>query len=339
MPEPILDWGIALVLQFQGMGDWMIAPMNALTFTGDVAFFLFVLPAVYWSIDRRFGIRVAMAMMISITLNALLKMVLHAPRPYWYDTRVRLLGNGEALFGLPSGHAQNAVVMWGMLAAQIGRWWGWVMAIVLMILVGFSRIYIGVHFPTDVLAGWLVGAIVLFLFLRFEHSVLAWFRQYSIQAQLGLLFAASLMLIATAALLEGTIDTRWSMPEIWAENAIAAGGIPLDGVSLQDTVSGAAAFFGMAAGASWLYVRGNFDAGGPLKYRLVRYLVGVLGVAIFYAGLDAIFAMLAEDESILGYVLRYGRYGLVGFWLLGLAPILFLQLGWAKIERQRSSVL
>lgn len=337
MPEPILEWGIAVVLWLQGQGGWLSTPMNALTFTGNTLFFLFVLPMVYWSIDRRFGIRVAMALMISIMANSLLKMAFHAPRPYWIDTRVRLLGNGEALFGLPSGHAQNAVVMWGMLAAQIARWWGWILCIGLMALVGLSRVYIGVHFPTDVLMGWLIGALILVLYLRYEEQVVTWFRHYSAWTQVGFLFAMSLAVIAAGALLAGGIRASWAMPAAWEENALAAGGIPLDGVSLQDTVTSIAATCGMAAGAVWLHAQGNFDAGGPIKHRVFRYVIGVLGVAVFYLGLDAIFAMLAEDESVLGLVLRYVRYGLVGFWMIGLGPMVFLRLGWAEVETERES--
>ena len=88
----------------------------------------------------------------------------------------------------------------------------------------------------------------------------------------------------------------------------------------------------MLAGAVWLNEWGNFDAGGSLGKRVLRYLVGVLGVAIFYLGLDMLFAILAEDESVLGLMLRYVRYGLVGFWMMGLAPLLFLRLGWTEVE-------
>ncbi len=117
MPESILDWEIALTLWFQSQGDWLIGPMNFLTLTGGPLFFLFVLPIVYWSVNRRFGLRLALALLITLTLNSLLKIFFHAPRPYWYNADVRLLGGGETGFGLPSGHAQTSVVLWGMIAA------------------------------------------------------------------------------------------------------------------------------------------------------------------------------------------------------------------------------
>ena len=63
MPESILDWEIAITLWFQSQGDWLIGPMNFLTLTGGPLFFLFILPIVYWSVNRRFGLRLAFALL------------------------------------------------------------------------------------------------------------------------------------------------------------------------------------------------------------------------------------------------------------------------------------
>ena len=56
-------------------------------------------------------------------------------------------------------------------------------------------------------------------------------------------------------------------------------------------------------------------------------------MAVVYLGLDLLFAMIAADGSALGLLLRYVRYGLVGFWMIRLAPVVFLRLGWAEAER------
>jgi hypothetical protein len=59
---------------------------------------------------------------------------------------------------------------------------------------------------------------------------------------------------------------------------------------------------------------------------LGRYLVGIIGVLITMYGLDTLFSLIASDESILGYILRYIRYGATTFWALFGAPWLFLKL-------------
>ncbi len=84
------------------------------------------------------------------------------PCPYWLSQEVIALASQEN-FGLPSGHAQNALSVWGLLAASSSRRWAWPVVAVLVFLIGLSRIYLGVHFPTDVLGGWLVAAAPLAL--------------------------------------------------------------------------------------------------------------------------------------------------------------------------------
>jgi hypothetical protein len=59
-----------------------------------------------------------------------------------------------------------------------------------------------------------------------------------------------------------------------------------------------------------------------------------MAVAIaIWAGLDAVFALLAEDATLLGIILRFIRYALIGIWVAALAPWTFIRLGWAKAEK------
>jgi membrane-associated phospholipid phosphatase len=98
-------------------------------------------------------------------------------------------------FGVPSGHAQNAVVVWGTLADRIKHNTAWIIAIVVMLLIGISRLYLAVHFPHDVLIGWIFGAIVLWILLKFERPVINWFKQYRMGIQILICFLFTLFLI------------------------------------------------------------------------------------------------------------------------------------------------
>ena len=101
----------------------------------------------------------------------------------------------------------------------------------------------------------------------------------------------------------------------------------IDPLVLSGIVTPAATFFGLALGAGLVQQRGGFDAGGPLWQRAVRFLVGILGVLVFYIGLDLLFP---DGQTLLPMALRFVRYTLVGFWVSGLAPLVFLQLKLAK---------
>ena len=78
------------------------------------------MPALYWCIDARLGLRVGMILLLSNGLNAVLKLAFHTPRPYWVDARVTGFA-AESSFGLPSGHAQSAASVWGLLASSFRK--------------------------------------------------------------------------------------------------------------------------------------------------------------------------------------------------------------------------
>lgn len=149
------NWYLAqslFVSAVQGMGDWLKAPMLFFTFLGSEEFYLLALPILYWCIDTALGLRIGLILLVSTGINDALKMTFHAPRPYWFSANVNPL-SAESSFGLPSGHSQNAVAIWGSAALYLGKRWVWGIALALMFLIGFSRLYLGVHFPQDILAG------------------------------------------------------------------------------------------------------------------------------------------------------------------------------------------
>jgi hypothetical protein len=103
-------------------------------------------------------------------------------------------------------------------------------------------------------------------------------------------------------------------------------------------ITPAASLFGFALGAILLYHSGWLDVSGPIWQRLLRYLIGVAGVLLIWAGLDRIFP---EGETLIPYVFRYLRYALVGLWVSFWAPSLFIRMKLAKpilpLERQAPS--
>ena len=330
MPQEILEWGIELIIWMQSLGNWLIVPMNVFTFTGYVEFYLLILPALYWCVEVRLGMRMGVLILLSVMINALFKMVIHDPRPYWVTPRVELLTRPESTFGIPSGHAQNAVVFWGLLAAYINKTWAWIVAAVLAFFVGVSRLYLGAHFPTDVLFGWLIGIVLLAAFLRWENNVVAWLQKFSKIQQIAFAFVVSIAFIVC-----GVLISLWGIevPVEWVETALAAApDAEIHPYSLVALLIGGGTLFGLACGI--VLDGGQFDAGGKWYLRVGRYLVGLIGAVVLFVGLSWVVNLIAADESLLEIVLVYIQYSLIGAWVSYLAPVLFVKL---KLAQNKSA--
>ena len=125
----------------------------------------------------------------ALTFNEILKAHFHRLRP----TDAWAIGH-ETTFSFPSGHAIFAMVLYGTLAWRLlaprGRGWSITLACALMACgIGLSRIYLGVHWPTDVLGGYLAGACwlaaVVFLDRRLEDRLARWLEEKRAQRLAG----------------------------------------------------------------------------------------------------------------------------------------------------------
>src|ERR1041384_239586 len=116
-----LEW----ITSFQGSGTlWRL--MECLTAFGGEAL-NYVLPCIYMCFSRALGIRLYLLLSCSGVLNNTLKLAFHLPRPNWMDVRVRPLTEASG-YGMPSGHAVRASVVWPFIAKSLARGWAWVIA-------------------------------------------------------------------------------------------------------------------------------------------------------------------------------------------------------------------
>lgn len=132
---------------------------------GSEQAYVVLLALYYWLADPSSGRRLGLLLGLNFALNALLKHAFDLPRPYQLDPSLAIpeavaTGTGP---GFPSGHAQGAALFWGYLALRHPRRWLLVLSVLLIALVGLSRVYLGVHFPLDVLGGVAIGLGVLLL--------------------------------------------------------------------------------------------------------------------------------------------------------------------------------
>lgn len=310
-----------LVLGLQESAGWLTPAMRAVSHLGDQEFYLLAFPLLYWCVSPRLGLRMGVLLLVSGGLNGALKLAAATPRPYWLDGAV-VPGALEASFGVPSGHAQNGVAFWGLLAHRAGRAWAWAAAGLLVLALGVSRVHLGVHFTLDVVVGWAAGALLLVAFLALERPVTAWLGRLGVAARLGVSLAAGLVLLVagTAALLA---REAFVVPAAWVEAALAAGHAELAPLSVSGVATPAGALAGLGIGLVALQAGGGFAVAAPGWRVAARYPLGVAGVVLLWLGLRA---LLPAGDDAVAVAARFLRYAAIGAWISGVAPLLFVRL-------------
>lgn len=330
--QTLIDFGVSLVIALQSLGEWQVPIMNFFSQLGTEDFFFLVLPLIFWSVDSALGIRVGFILVISSFVNLLGKVGFAGPRPYWVSSHVQPWWP-ETSFGIPSGHAQHAMSVWGIIAVYKKEKWIIVISAILIFMIGFSRLVLGSHFPHDVILGWLLGAFLLWLYVRYWDSTVAWLSGRTFPQQVGIAFLVSMIFIVLGLAVTGW-RSDFQLPESWLTNALRSG-IEPDPVDPNGVFTSAGTFFGLAVGAAWTHLRGGYQAEGPAWKRVLRYFVGLLGVLILWQGLGAVFP---RGDGVLVYSLRFLRYTLVGWWVSGGAPWLFQHFNLTTSTSRSSSI-
>jgi len=320
------DW----VLTLQRLSPALDGVMRALSFFGDEMFFSAFVPFLYWCVDAALGLRVLAILVGSDFVNGVVKWAVHAPRPFWVDERVKALSL-ESAYGVPSGHAQNAAAIWPTLARVVGSPWATIVAMLLILSISISRMYLGVHFPQDVVAGWVIGTAIIVAYRRVEPGAVRWFgsRPMGVQilAALGLSILMLGVTLGVRAAIAGIAD-----PPGWSAQATT--GLPrtdakraYDPRSLDGPVASVGVVFGAGVGLALMRRSARFSPGGAWRTRAARLVVGLLVVAVLRFGLAAVFP---RDPLVVGLVFRYVRYALLAVGVVWVAPWLFIKTGLAE---------
>jgi len=291
--------------------SWLLAPMKAVTLLGNEEFFLLLLPLVYWLINRRLGAQLGVLLLVSVCLNDIVKLLFQLPRPYW--TGAVTAYATEKSFGFPSGHAQNASLLWPFVALQTKNEKLWFfLSLALLALISFSRLYLGVHYPLDIVGGWLLGGLLLLLTLRFQTPVIARWKRFSLTERLSFIF----VMVGCIALAFALVGLGKPYEADGSPQALAQWNAG------ESMIARIAALTGLLVG---LAIVPQFETEGSAVTKGLRLLVGMIGLAFFYVGLKKIL----PDEN----VFRFFRYFLTTFWVIFGAPTLFLKLGLAQREK------
>jgi len=319
----ILEWGYPILLWIQNLGDWLLRPMQVFTAMGNEMFFMTIMPILLWSYDALLGIEIGLLLLFSLGFNAVVKIAIGLPRPYWVNPAIRVV-DGSPGFGVPSGHAQNAFVMWGQIAYRLRRRIITALCIVLIVMISISRWYLGLHFPTDTIVGWLLAALILVLYNRFRQPLGSFLRRQPVSLQIGLALLTAVSLAAAGWLIADLRQPPADLPA-WEQAALASApdSEPIQPLSPEAAISSAGAWFGLAAGSVLLLSWGGYSVKGAPVQHLARILIGIVCLLGLQFGLDAIFP---DGPTMTAALFRFLRYAILGFWASYLAPRVFTAL-------------
>lgn len=266
---------------------------NGASFFGEETFVIAIVLLVFWNINKQKGFALYMNVLTSVLIMGILKAVVRAPRPFVVldDIAGKRMGTATG-YSFPSGHTTTAASFYTSLALLLKKRICSIIAAIMIVLVGVSRLYLGVHWPNDVFAGLLIGVSISFLLYRwslqlFEDRV----RLVRFSIRYG--FIATLASLILSVLLNMELVDPVAFNDLMKTLALAGAG--LLGFGFEEQI-----------------VRYRVEA--SLTKKILRYLLG-MGVVI------AIIASKALFPPSIYAISSFIRYSLVGVWATVLFPI------------------
>ncbi len=173
-----MDIAYLLLLQNfrEGVGGFLTPAMEFITKLAVSPVIFWLIACLYWVFDKRAGGFIVLSFAVSNFFNQILKLSVCAYRPWIRDGRIVPAGDAIVAatgYSFPSGHTQTAASLYGATAISYGkkRKWLFIVLLVLILLTGFSRNFLGVHTPQDVLVAMLGSALLLFIASRVRTAL------------------------------------------------------------------------------------------------------------------------------------------------------------------------
>ena len=275
-----------------------------ITTLGQEIFVMAVICWLYWCVEKKLAYILGFSYFTSGLLVQALKISFRVPRPWDLDPSFKAVESAIPAatgYSFPSGHTQSITALMGTLALGARKKWQAVLCVLIIFLVGFSRMYLGVHTPLDVSVGFLLSVIsVLFCWYLFNKKQFIWDRPLTLSVILGI---ASILVCVYSLILYSSdmIDISYS----------------------RDCLKAAGAGCAFAIGFYVENTRIRFETAGDLKTRILRFLIGAVVAVLLLKGLKPLIGTSLAASFI--------RYFLAVLWVLMVYPLLFV-----RFEKQHS---
>jgi len=257
---------------------------QAITMTAEELFFIVLAAWFLWCGNKRLGYRVGFAFLASAVVNPLLKNSFRIERPIGVEGIDSQRLHTATGYAFPSGHTQGATAFWTGMMTYVRRRWMYLLGTALIVLVAFSRMYLGVHWPGDVIGGVAAGVLTVLLVNR-VFDLAARRRNKLLLLLIVLPLGVGLLLFQD----ENYIKPFGSLLGFWL------------GYVLEDR-----------------YIR--FEVQAAWWLQAVKLVVGLALLVGIRAGLKGLFAVLFPADFMVADLIRYF---FVGLWLTAGAPYVF----------------
>ena len=303
--------------------DWLTQVAVFITNLGDIEAYIIFIAIIYFGVSKDKGYKLSCILTLSIGFNVLLKLIIQNPRPFVRsgETSKYTVGSEQNSYSTPSGHAQGVSTFWYSILKFFKSNFLTVLGISLTILVGFTRVYLGVHYLEDVLLGWAFGLGVAIVVFYYWNKLPKIEELYYVVGT----FIFSIILVFTLGFLRNFDDFGF---ELVSFSGIFAGLVlgrilelkyarTTDG--LPSEKRGIIKFASQKFTSTWIVDKNTVS--------VVKIIIGIVITIICLFALDIIFEFIAEDDTFLGYALRYIRYVCVSLTLIFVSPFVFGKLG------------
>lgn len=283
--------------------------MGLITQLGEDLVFTVVIIGTLWCLDKRAGFWMFFSWGLGTGINQLVKAVCKIPRPWVRDPSLKAVESAIPAatgYSFPSGHTQSVIGLFGSLSVFARKWAVTIVSLVLILLTGFSRMYLGVHTPADVLCAFAIGFVVVMLmrWLASLEEKFPWITR---------LASVILVVISAALLLYAVIDGNGEENMLHA----AENGWKMLGASI-------------GLSAAWELDKKvlHFKTDAVWYVQIAKFLVGILGALAIQAGLKQPLLSLFGGS----YVAHGVRYLLLTVFAGILYPLTFGW--WAKLGKK-----
>ena len=163
-----------------------------ITMFGEDSLAIVVMAVIYWTYNKKLGEYIAYSTLTSASINGMVKNIFKAKRPIGEEGIRSLRTETAGGYSFPSGHSQGAASFYGAVAVYLRKKWVSILCIITILAVGFSRMYLGVHWPKDVVGGILLGGACAYvtykIYSKFENKQLVYWITFVILLS-GITFA------------------------------------------------------------------------------------------------------------------------------------------------------